>query len=72
MHEIIVSDSRIVAIGLLTRQDLERLGASFRGAIPVPADEGFKDLLRQLDQVELAASDRGVLLVADPASHGET
>lgn len=57
-----MSDVPIVAIGLLTRGDLERLGDNFRGAIPVPANADFEDLLRALDRIELEPAGRGVLL----------
>jgi len=60
-----VPDAPIVAIGLLTQRDLERLGDSFRGAIPVPVDGGFEDLLLQLDHLEFEWDGRGVILRPD-------
>lgn len=60
-------DAPIVAIGLLTQRDLDRLGDSFRGAIPVPVDGGFEDLLLQLDHVESERDGRGVILRPDLA-----
>jgi len=60
-----VPDAPIVAIGLLTQRDLERLGDSFRGAIPVPVDGGFEELLLQLDHVEFERDGRGVILRPD-------
>ncbi|HWU96631.1 MAG TPA: hypothetical protein VN029_13620 [Sphingomonas sp.] len=58
-------DDPIIAIGLLTRRDLDRLGQSFAGAIPVPSDTVFEDLLAQLDHVEVARMGKGILLRAD-------
>lgn len=55
-------EAPIVAIGLLTQRDLERLGTSFRGAIPMPADGGFEDLLLQLDHIEFERDGCGVIL----------
>ncbi len=60
-----MSDTRIVAIGLLTERDLHRLGDTFRGAIPVEPDSIFDDLLKQLDRIEVEPLGRGVLLRAD-------
>jgi len=57
-----VPEAPIVAIGLLTRRDLERLGESFHGAIPVPCDTQFDDLLAQLDRIGVEQVGKGVLL----------
>ena len=54
----------IVAIGLLTGSDLERLGSGFKRCFPVTDDHMFEDLLRAIDQVDAAAGLR--------AGRGET
>jgi hypothetical protein len=41
----------IVAVGLLTRRDLDVLGSGFTRHFPVPHDRQFDDLLAQLDKV---------------------
>lgn len=43
--------SRIVAVGLLTAADLQRLGDGFRSVFPVTESTDFDDLLRALDQL---------------------
>jgi hypothetical protein len=40
---------RIVAIGLLTQQDVEVLGAGFKRLYPVDPATDFDDLLRAID-----------------------
>lgn len=52
----------IVAIGLLTRGDLDRLGAAFEGAIPVAEDDVFGDLLAQLDRLEVEPLGKGIVI----------
>lgn len=47
-----MDDDRIVAVGLLTRHDLEILGQGFRRSYRVRDVEGFEDLLAQLEKVE--------------------
>jgi len=44
----------IVAVGLLTRADLERLGSQFTRCFPVSEDLSFDDLLRAIDEAENA------------------
>jgi hypothetical protein len=44
-------DNRIVAVGLLSVQDLERLGSGFDRAYPVAGDHAFADLISALDQI---------------------
>jgi hypothetical protein len=44
-------DNRIVAVGLLTARDLERLGAGFERAYPVTGDHAFEDLINALDRI---------------------
>lgn len=49
-----VSAERIVAVGLLTEQDLERLGQEFDRYFPVPIDPCFTDLLAAIDEADQA------------------
>lgn len=44
---------KIVAVGLLTQQDLDMLGRGFRAAIPVEQAPAFEQLLRSIDDAEL-------------------
>ena len=60
-----MSNTRIVAIGLLTERALLRLGDTFRAAIPVEPDLIFDDLLTQLDRIEVEPLGKGLLLRAD-------
>ena len=46
MHE------RIVAIGLLTEEELRRLGPAFKRAWPVDQVSAFPDLIRAIDEAE--------------------
>ena len=50
---------RIVAVGLLTQEDLNRLGRGFRNALPVDETPMFEDLLRAIDEAEQRRSARG-------------
>jgi hypothetical protein len=43
---------RIIAVGLLTASDLQRLGSSFDRAYPVEDCAGFADLLAAIDQAD--------------------
>ena len=47
-----MSDERIVAIGLLTLSDLERLGETFDRIWPVEEGTDFSDLLREIDEAD--------------------
>ena len=47
-----LTDDRIVAVGLLTPRDLDRLGSGFKRCFPVSDDEKFEDLLRAIDEAE--------------------
>lgn len=47
-----MSDQRIVAVGLLTQQDLDVLGQGFKRSYRVRGIEGFEDLLTQLDEIK--------------------
>jgi hypothetical protein len=44
-------DKQIVAVGLLTARDLERLGPRFERAYPVAGDHVFEDLILALDAI---------------------
>jgi len=52
-----VASERIVAIGLLTQQDVAVLGKGFKRLFPLPNDAVFDDLLTKLDS-------------SHPVSHG--
>lgn len=43
---------RIVAVGLLTRRDLDLLGPTFERAWPVEDAPAFSELLRAIDEAE--------------------
>ena len=45
-------DERIVAIGLLTLSDLERLGETFDRLWPVDKSTDFSELLQAIDEAE--------------------
>jgi hypothetical protein len=45
-------DDRIVAIGLLTRRELNLLGAAFDRAWPVEEAPDFQGLLRAIDEAD--------------------
>lgn len=45
-------DDRIVTIGLLTDDDLSRLGDAFTRLWPVEDSTGFEDLLAAIDQAQ--------------------
>ena len=42
----------IVAIGLLTQDDIRRLGENFSRLFPVPRDGAFDDLIRAIDEAD--------------------
>lgn len=42
----------IVAIGLLTQDDIRRLGHNFSRLFPVPRDGAFDDLLKAIDEAD--------------------
>lgn len=47
-----MADERIVAIALLTKGDLERLGETFDRLLPLDDCSEFADLLRAIDEAE--------------------
>ena len=58
-----VSQSNIVAVGLLPQRDLERLGPTFERAWPIDEAPCFSDLLRAIDE-----ADREIRRVSDPSA----
>lgn len=50
-----MAQEHIVAVGLLTGRDLERLGSGFKRCFPVSDDGKFEDLLRAIDEADAAA-----------------
>ncbi len=53
-----MSGDEIIAIGLLTQNDLSRLGATFNRVWPVREAPAFEDLLRAIDESDRAARGR--------------
>jgi hypothetical protein len=53
------SGERIVAVGLLTATDLQRLGANFSRAYPINEAPSFDELLRAIDQADRASRGDG-------------
>jgi hypothetical protein len=47
-----VSPERIIAVGLLTQRDLEKLGPSFDRLWPVDETPCFSELLRAIDEAD--------------------
>ena len=47
-----MTDDRIIAVGLLTRRDLDALGASFTRAWPVDETPSFHGLLQAIDEAD--------------------
>ena len=43
-------DDQIVAVCLLNREEVRRLGSSLKLVFPLPSDGRFDDLLRSLDR----------------------
>jgi hypothetical protein len=56
-----LTKDRIVAVGLLTQRDLDVLGTGFHRLFSVKAeensDDGFADLIAQLDRIEAITPD---------------
>lgn len=54
-----LTKDRIVAVGLLTQRDLDVLGTGFHRLFSVGDDEddGFADLIAQLDKIDAIAPD---------------
>jgi hypothetical protein len=47
-----MSSDNFVAVGLLTRRDLDVLGSGFRRAYPLEETTDFTALLRRIDEVD--------------------
>ena len=47
-----MSEDLIVAVGLLTESDVQRLGETFTRLWPVDRSTDFSELLRQIDEAE--------------------
>ncbi len=56
---------RIVAVGLLTRQDLDLLGPTFNRAWPVEETRDFNELLRAIDNADRKLSGVGSVARTD-------
>lgn len=50
-----MTSKQIVAVGLLTEEDVAVLGKGFKRLFPVPNDAAFDDLLAKLDSVNPVA-----------------
>ncbi|WP_243693907.1 hypothetical protein [Sphingomonas sp. BK235] len=50
-----MTSQQIVAVGLLTEEDVAVLGKGFKRLFPVPNDAAFDDLLAKLDSVNPVA-----------------
>ncbi len=48
----------IVAIGLLTQDDIQRLGGSFSRLFPLPSDGAFDDLIKAIDKADRERQER--------------
>jgi hypothetical protein len=46
------TDERIVAVGLLTRSDVERLGSTFKRLWPIEETPCFGELLHAVDEAD--------------------
>lgn len=53
-----MTDQRIVAVGLLTNQDLEVLGNTFKRLWPVEQAPAFTELLRAIDDADAELASR--------------
>lgn len=42
----------IVAVGLLTQEDIRRLGNSFSRLFPLPREGAFDDLIKAIDEAD--------------------
>lgn len=54
-----MTSKRIVAVGLLTEEDVALLGKGFKRLFPVSNDAAFDDLLAKLDSVNPVAQSAG-------------
>ncbi|MET0310088.1 MAG: hypothetical protein ABW023_15385 [Sphingomonas sp.] len=56
-------NDRIVSIGFLTQNDLDRLGSMFVRHFPVVDDDMFAELLDKLDRIDAEPFGDGVVLI---------
>jgi hypothetical protein len=56
---------RIVAVGLLTRRDLDLLGPTFDRLWPVEETPEFSELLKAIDEADRTLGGRGSVVRAD-------
>jgi hypothetical protein len=61
-----MTNDRIVSVGFLTQNDLDRLGTTFARHIPIADDDIFANLLSRLDQIDAEPSGDGVVLKPHP------
>jgi hypothetical protein len=47
-----MADNRIVAVGLLTRSELDRYGSALKNVFRVNDDDSFADLIQVIDRAE--------------------
>ncbi len=47
--------TRLIAVGCLTRRDLDVIGSGLQRAFPLPETEGFAALLSEIDRAECRA-----------------
>ncbi len=50
-----MQDRKVIAIGFLTHEDLERLGTGFRRHFAIQDAADFDDLVAKLDDIDLSA-----------------
>ena len=55
---MLVAEERIVAVGLLTNQDLELLGNTFKRLWPIENAPAFTELLEAIDQADAELASR--------------
>ena len=63
-------ERRIVAVGLLTEQDLNLLGATFTRLWPVDEAPQFEELLAAIDEADRALQERGPVREGGPIADG--
>ena len=51
----VVRDNRIVAVALLTKEEVDRLGTTFTRLWPVEETPCFDDLLKAIDEADRAS-----------------
>ncbi len=59
-------NDRIVSVGFLTQNELDRLGFTFDRHFPIVNDDVFADLISKLDQIEAEPFGAGVMLMPHP------